>query len=296
MNGQQLLMGVGYVDEKYIDEAENIKKTKKPIRIWKGIAIAACFSFILTGAFIVSFHQFTKETPTLPNDSDVAISNTSNDDTQPDMNDNTQEIQICMRNIYVNEISGLTDSSRVMPDPSLFSEVTWNKEEIINYYGRDLTPYYIPEGLIASSYNDKATVYSDRNNVMLEDTVWQSFYSDYDEDGSPRPKNGTSIPTGFSITASKLGILNDCIYSSPDGQPEITTIEDIEVIVGYQKVSYGPYDSETHAPAGYYDMYVISFSVDGTEYQFVFEQIELEEAIKVVASFITETDKIEISY
>ena len=63
------------------------------------------------------------------------------------MNDNTQEIQICMRNIYVNEISGLTDSSRVMPDPSLFSEVTWNKEEIINYYGRDLTPYYIPEEL-----------------------------------------------------------------------------------------------------------------------------------------------------
>lgn len=59
---------------------------------------------------------------------------------------------------------------------------------------------------------------------------------------------------------------------------------------------YGPYDSETHAPAGYYDMYVISFSVDGTEYQFVFEQIELEEAIKVVASFITETDKIENSY
>ena len=110
MNGQQLLMGVGFVDEKYIDEAENIKKTKKPIRIWKGIAIAACFSFILTGAFIVSFHQFTKETP------------------------------------------------------------------------------------------------------------------------------------------------------------------------------------------GYYDMYVISFSVDATEYQFVFEQIELEEAIKVVASFITETDKIEISY
>lgn len=296
MNGQQLLMGIGYVDEKYVDEAENIKKIKKPIRIWKGIAVAACFSFVLTGAFIVSFRQFTKETPTLPNDSDVAISNTSNDDTQPDMNDNTQEIQICMRNIYVNEISGLTDSSRVMPDPSLFSEVTWNKEEIINYYGRDLTPYYIPEGLIASSYNDKATVYSDRNNVMLEDTVWQSFYSDYDEDGSPRPKNGTSIPTGFSITASKLGILNDCIYSSPDGQPEITTIEDIEVIVGYQKASYGPYDSETHAPAGYYDMYVISFSVDDTDYQFIFEQIDLEEAIKVVTSFITETDKIEINY
>ena len=43
-------------------------------------------------------------------------------------------------------------------------------------------------------------------------------------------------------------------------------------------------------------MYVISFSVDGTEYQFVFEQIELEEAIKVVTSFITETDKIEINY
>lgn len=296
MNGQQLLMGVGYVDEKYIDEAENIKKAKKPIRIWKGIAIAACFSLILTGAFIVSFHQFTKETPTLPNDSDIAISNPSNDDTHPDMNDNTQEIQICMRNIYVNEISGLTDSSRVLPDPSSFCEVIWNKEEIINYYGRDLTPYYIPEGLKASPYNDKATVYSDSDNMMLEDTVWQSFYSDYDEDGSPRPKNGTPIPIGFTIAASRLGILNDCIYSSPGGQPEITTIEDIEVIVGYQKASYGPYDSETHDPAGYYDMYVISFSVAGTDYQFVFEQVELEEAIKVVTSFITETDKIEISY
>lgn len=43
-------------------------------------------------------------------------------------------------------------------------------------------------------------------------------------------------------------------------------------------------------------MYVISFSVDDTDYQFIFEQIDLEEAIKVVTSFITGTDKIEINY
>ena len=49
---------------------------------------------------------------------------------------------------------------------------------------------------------------------------------------------------------------------------------------------YGPYDPETHAPAGYYDMYVAEWEQEGVEYQLVADQMELEDVVKVVASMI----------
>jgi hypothetical protein len=41
-------------------------------------------------------------------------------------------------------------------------------------------------------------------------------------------------------------------------------------------------------------MYVVTFSLDDVEYQFVFEQMDLKEVIKVVTSAITGENEIEI--
>jgi hypothetical protein len=222
------------------------------------------------------------------------IADNTSDNTQSNVSENSKEIQISMSSVFVNQIVGLTDSSKVLPDTNLYDEIVWNKEDIINYYGKDLSPVYIPEELIASSNNETETVFIGKDNMMVDDTVCLQFYTDYYEDGSPKPNGYTSACEGFTITASKLGILSDCFYLKPDEQIEITNIEGTDVIIGYQNVSCGPYDEETHEPTGYYDMYVVTFSLDDVEYQFVFEQMDLKEVIKVVTSAITGENEIEI--
>lgn len=39
-------------------------------------------------------------------------------------------------------------------------------------------------------------------------------------------------------------------------------------------------------PAGYYDIYTASFTLDGVEYEVSAQRLELEEVIKIVASII----------
>ena len=56
--------------------------------------------------------------------------------------------------------------------------------------------------------------------------------------------------------------------------------------IGYRAMPYGPYDSATHEPAGYYDMYVAQFALDGISFQLVAKEMALEDVVKVVASVI----------
>ena len=57
-------------------------------------------------------------------------------------------------------------------------------------------------------------------------------------------------------------------------------------------MDYGPYDEETHEPAGCYDLYTADFQIDGTCYEVVSHQLPLEELVKIVASFIGETEHV----
>lgn len=91
---------------------------------------------------------------------------------------------------------------------------------------------------------------------------------------------------GFSITASKIGILSDCVYLLPENEVKTSDIDGTAVTFGYRSMPYGPYNPDTHEPSGYYDMYVAEFEYDGIEYQIVAEQMEAEEVIKVVSSII----------
>jgi len=63
-------------------------------------------------------------------------------------------------------------------------------------------------------------------------------------------------------------------------------IDGTAVTFGYRPMPYGPYNPDTHDPAGYYDRYVAEFEYDGIEYEIVAEQMEAEEVVKVVSSII----------
>ncbi|HIZ56168.1 MAG TPA: hypothetical protein H9671_08215, partial [Firmicutes bacterium] len=90
----------------------------------------------------------------------------------------------------------------------------------------------------------------------------------------------------FSITVSKIGLLNDCLYILPENEVKTSDIGGTSVTFGYRSMPYGPYDPDTHEPSGYYDMYVAEFQHNGIEYQIVAEQMEAEEVVKVVSSII----------
>ena len=97
---------------------------------------------------------------------------------------------------------------------------------------------------------------------------------------------GVTARKGFSITASKIGILSDCFYLLPENEVKTSDIDGTAVTFGYRSMLYGPYNPDTHEPSGYYDMYVAEFEYDGIEYQIVAEQMEAEEVVKVVSSII----------
>lgn len=165
---------------------------------------------------------------------------------------------------------------------------------VADYFGRDLTPPYIPNGLSAAAGNGSAAVVVGKDGAVVEDTVQLSFYHAYYGDGSPRLTDAVAACKGFSLTASKIGLVKDCCYLLPENELKVSYIAETPVTFGYRSMPYGPYDPLTHAPAGHYDMYVAEFSLDGIQYQIVAEQLAFEELVKVVSSVVSGCAEVEV--
>lgn len=248
--------------------------------------MAACFTVVLFTALSVLPNYFRQQGTAPPDNPNGVIvdnpTNNSDDDTTPAKS----EIHISMDNISFNEVGALKDAAHVWRNPELYDHIQWDKNAVIEYYGKDLSPAYIPDGLTAANGNGTARVIVDKSGNIVEDTVRLNFYHDYYEDGSPKLTEGVTARKGFSITASKIGILSDCIYLLPENEVKTSDIDGTAVTFGYRSMPYGPYNPDTHEPSGYYDMYVAEFEYDGIEYQIVAEQMEAEEVVKVVSSII----------
>lgn len=111
------------------------------------------------------------------------------------------------------------------------------------------------------------------------------------EDGSPKSNDDLYIPTGFTIRASKLCILHCALL--PVDEEHTTDFGSVSVTITHCSMKHGPLDPTQKAPdglsnmsAGYYDIYVASFTLDGVEYEIEAQRLELEEVIKIVASII----------
>ena len=69
--------------------------------------------------------------------------------------------------------------------------------------------------------------------------------------------------------------------------------------ITHASLPYGPFDPTQkdpsglyNKPAGYYDVYVAAFTLDGVEYEVATQRLELEELIKITASIISPTEDI----
>ena len=260
---------------------ETRKKTKNLVWIKWG-TMAGCFGIVVELVFSILPSYLNQQGVTVSDIPTDVITDAPIDDIQP----TTAEIHISMSDIIMNEIDGFASADYARYNPETCDEVIWSKEDIANYYGTDLTPAYIPDGLFASPRNDTTTVYTELDGTVVEDTVMLSFYHAYYEDGSPKFTADIAACYGFSVTASKIGIINDCDYLLPGNEVKTSDIEGIAITFGYRSMPYGPFDPETHEPSGYYDMYVAQFEQDGIEYYIVAEQMDAEEVVKVVSSII----------
>lgn len=126
---------------------------------------------------------------------------------------------------------------------------------------------------------------------VVEDQAGRNFWVDFWEDGSPKSNDDIVIPKGFTIRVSRLRILHCCLLPV-DGE-RTTDFGGIPVTLSHCSLPYGPFDPTQKAPnglynmpAGYYDIYVALFTLNGVEYEVEAQRLELEEVIKITASII----------
>ena len=296
MNAEQFSSALGKVNDKYIMEAITYERKKKSGWLKWG-AIAACFGLILTVASTtlpgILRGQNQVELPPDPGLVPGVSDNEHQDNDEPLQPPRKREITIDWDNVAVNESAGLApDYSRLYPDPALYNEEILDMQGIKAYYGWELAPAYIPDDLTGGGKAVSGRIVREKaTGNVVEDQAGRSFWVDFGEDGSPRSNDDIVIPKGFTITVSKLGIIHCGLL--PVDEERTTDFGGVPVTLSHCSMKHGPFDPTKKAPdglsnmpAGYYDIYTATFTLDGVEYEVSAQRLELEEVIKIVASII----------
>lgn len=275
---ERLYDSLTHVEDRFLREMEEdseVHQKKHPV--WaKWGTLAACAAVVFVSAIAFFPHGESHGRGNSDISPNPPISGSSVPEEEP--------VSVSMSGIVTNELAPMqTDYARVYRDPELYDEIDWDKKEVAAYYGKDLTPPYVPEGLKPSPVNGTGYAWIQRSDgQVVEDEVGMYFYHDYYEDGNPKCTEDVPAAQGFHIRASKLGLFHCGLYLTPEDEVKTSDIGGIPVTIGYRSMSYGSYEE----PDGFYDLYVAEFQLDGIEYQVVAEQMELKELVKVVASMI----------
>lgn len=283
MTGKDLLCGLSYVDEALLAEAGDAifaeargsKGVRRGffhnVRGWRMLG-AAAVCVCLAAAAVTGLELLGGSAPAAPE---------------------TAAVTVQMEEITVNQLTGEREDLRLVHLPNC-QQIQWNESDIEAHFGRSLVPAYIPEGLQPSEQNGSATVWVGQDGQLADDRVRVDYYHAYNEDGMPGWTEDAAGEKGFTLTACKEGMLRDFSWIGDEDDAEPSVIGGTEVVVGHRMMDYGPYDETTHEPAGYYDLYVVTFQMEDTSYELVSHQLPLEEVVKVAASFICGTDSVQL--
>lgn len=295
-NGMMLLHAMNGVRAAYIQEAKETGKERTGPRM-RYFAAAACLCLALLGALRAGLPGTLGPKPPVP--PAAAVVSEAPGEKDPLQPSESPTVTIRWQDVVVNESAGLgMDATRLYMDPALYEAEHWDMDQVREYFGWELAPAYIPEGLTGGGQGVGLTIYRDKaTGKLLEDQAGRGFWVDFWEDGSPKSDDDIVIPKGFTITASKLGILHCGLL--PVEEERITQFDRTDVTITHASLPYGPFDPTQkdpsglyNKPAGYYDVYVAAFTLDGVEYEVETQRLELEELIKITASIISPTEDI----
>lgn len=273
MNGKDLMLGLNFIDERFIQEADVKQLKKANMALFKKYgSLAACFAAVFIMAISILRTQENVVTPGITDDPPGIT------DVPPDIVDIDPSQQnaymLDLKSVRINEVARIGESD-VWYDPALYEIQNWADKEITDYYGMELSPPYIPEELSPSIYNGSTEVVYTKDGAIVCDQITFGYYSDYYEDGSPMLYQETGGKKGISVHVSKIGNLAACDYILPPTEHDKTVIDGIEVIVGQF-----PANSTTNG------FYTAEFEVSAIQYKIIGYQIDLEEFLKVVTSII----------
>lgn len=297
MSQELFSAALGQLNERYIEEALQYRRARKN-GVWVRLgAAAACFAVALAAALSAWGGPTKTPPPGLP----PAVSSDSLP-ARPDASDapaDPEALHIDMSGIFVNkDLSEPMYAARLYYDPALYDEVLWDRDAVIHYLGRDLTPSYVPAGLTAFDGNGTARAeIRKENGEIVWDAVYYRFYQVFGtwDDGTPRTIDENAVSHGFTLSASRIGLFNcGIVYLGSEDEVKTSDIAGVPVTIGYRAMPYGPYHPETHEPAGYYDLYVAEFELDGIQLQLVADEMELEDVIKIIASVLCPGQEIEL--
>lgn len=288
MRGNEFLDKLELVDPAFIAAADELPTRKRAGWLqWGGLA--ACLCVIAAAVFSFSGKGWG------PNPSGIAPEPSPSQDAAPTVTaeyaapTQPDAISVDMGKIFVNEMEEAPASpARLYYDPEQFDvDVRWDSKAVTQYYGRVLAPSCVPEGLTPTNPDGSALVVIRREDgAVAWDTIYFGFYQLFGtwDNGSPRFIDENCVQHGIQITASRLGLMGCCVYRYDEVKQ--SDIAGVPVTIGYRPMSYGPYDPDTHTPAGYYDLYVVEFTLDGIQFKVTAEEMELDEVVKVAASII----------
>lgn len=235
MNGKELLRELGGVDESFLTDAMTEVPSRK--HHWWKCAVAAACLFLAAGVGL-----WWAQRPYVIRLDQVAVTPLA--DVQP------------VEPIY---------------DPAVVTPIAWEDEQATEYYGRDLTPAYIPENLKVVEHNALVLVESD--GTVVRDVMEFSYC-----DTAPSESHWLEAEA-FSMMVSTDQLLVTCVLD-PTAPHQITEIGGVEV-------SLGTVFQDNAIPC-----YVAEFGLHDLQYYLEFRQMELAEVVKVVASIIYDSDNV----
>ncbi|MDE7229399.1 MAG: hypothetical protein K2N56_02860 [Oscillospiraceae bacterium] len=276
MNSFKIANSINMIDDDLILEADETAKSnkaqKKPVYL-KYAAAAAALVCAAGGAAAIA---------KVRNPSTSVDSNNSSVQTIDNAPSNNSHV-IKMSNIHFNNT--LVSISDSLWNPRMFDQTVLDTAGITEYFGWDLVPKYIPEGLFPSERNDSSRIYSDKDDgrIVHDRTVIQ-FYDSYDEDGFPKGTVSAEYkaPKGFELTAAKYGSLDLCCRLDISNIANTSSIGGTDVYFAHLSVPIG----KVSDPSGYWDEYIAEFELNGIQYRVTTKQLEAGEIVRIVSSII----------
>ena len=277
MNGKDLLMGLGHVDEAYIQAAEE-KTLRKPFgtALRRYGAMAACFAVLIVATTV--FYTRSPVGPTPPGPV-VALPDISQ---PPEFV--SEEVTVDMKQVYFNDAIGSQED--IWYDPEVYTITSLTGQALTDYYQRDLTPLWLPDGLTPSKRNGTAEQVIATDGTIVSDMAVLDFYSGFQDDNLPELYEDTNAAKGLSLSVFRLGIPPHWDYVLPEQERQTTDIDGIAVTLG---VSIRPCE-----PAGTVEVINAEWESGGLHFQLTAQQIERTDVVKTIASIITGTMNITI--
>lgn len=278
MNGTDLLRAMSYVDEEYLCDAEEEREKGRAPMLLRWGALAACAALAVTGALLLRQPAPVEPQPEVPT---PRLTDPVPVRTPPVEVTAAPRLTIDLDGLVVNELDGDRPQAALSARFYLEHEqAEWSEEETAAWFGRtDFAPAFIPNGLTLSQGGGRAMVWTDRENGEVVIDLLRFSAEDGDD--------ARLFPRSFVLTVSKHDPRPFRDWLHWGETLETCQIAGVEATIVHAVYSHGPYDPETHEPAGYYDWYDVDFALDGLNYALTAQRLDLEEVAAVAASVIT---------